>query len=363
MMDGLILDLYVSSAIGFDGNPGTGDLPLRSMGKAAQMVQPGATVHVAAGAYEGGFQTVVDGVTYVSDVKWGAKIVPGPGNNRHEAWDNRGANVIIDGFEIDGGAQQGGAPWLFGVYTAGSNSVVRNTKVHDIARGDTAMQKANTGVGGAGIMGDGWGGGVHIEVVGNEVYRIGPADNASGLVHGVYMATSGQVLNNVIGDIAGDGVTTWHDASNVKIVNNTVFQARGAGVMIGSGDHYKIKMPNDYSQVSNNILYDNTKGIEENGWVGIHNIYTNNLVHGNKTNFLLRNGKATGTVNADPKFIDYRRDGGGDYRLKPDSPAIDAGDATHAPAVDRAGVPRPQNKGIDIGAYEESSGVPMTVSR
>jgi len=41
-----------------------------------------------------------------------------------------------------------------------------------------------------------------------------------------------------------------------------------------------------------------------------------------------------------------------DYRLRQDSPAINAGVATGAPVTDLAGNPRPAMGGIDIGAYE-----------
>ncbi|MHC5009467.1 MAG: right-handed parallel beta-helix repeat-containing protein, partial [Planctomycetota bacterium] len=42
----------------------------------------------------------------------------------------------------------------------------------------------------------------------------------------------------------------------------------------------------------------------------------------------------------------------GDYRLKPGSPAIDAGGRDGAPAEDLDGRPRPRGSGIDLGAYE-----------
>jgi len=43
---------------------------------------------------------------------------------------------------------------------------------------------------------------------------------------------------------------------------------------------------------------------------------------------------------------------GGDYTLKPGSPAIDAGTSFLAPAVDLPGQHRPAGTGFDIGAYE-----------
>jgi MYXO-CTERM domain-containing protein len=46
------------------------------------------------------------------------------------------------------------------------------------------------------------------------------------------------------------------------------------------------------------------------------------------------------------------RDPSGDLRLRPGASAIDAGTAQAAPAIDQAGVPRPQGAQIDVGAFE-----------
>lgn len=359
MIAELAFHLYVSAA-GVDANPGTADRPVRSIARAAELAKPGTVVHVAPGTYEGGFQTAASGtaeapIVYLSEVPGAARIVPPADSRKQEAWDNRGADVVIDGFEIDGSAYRGGKPWLFGVYTTGSRSVVRNTKVHDIARDAAAMRAANTGnQGGAGIMGDSYYGGLDITISGNTVYNIGPAEVSSNLVHGVYMATRGTVLNNLIYQVVGDGISTWHDATEVKILNNTVFQARGAGILVGAGDFYKRNGPHDGSRIANNLVYDNTKGIEEGGAVGTRNAYTHNLVYGNRTDWRLRVGRAEATVAADPRFVRYDRLGGGDYRLAPGSPAIDAGTPAAAPAIDLDGVARPQNRGVDIGAYERA---------
>jgi hypothetical protein len=50
-----------------------------------------------------------------------------------------------------------------------------------------------------------------------------------------------------------------------------------------------------------------------------------------------------------------------DYRLRPGSPAIDAGACDGAPATDIEGTPRPQGAGCDIGAYEYSPEEPLEV--
>lgn len=78
--------------------------------------------------------------------------------------------------------------------------------------------------------------------------------------------------------------------------------------------------------IHNNIIYDNYGGIqgpstaEDSG----NNSYKNNLVFGNSVNFDLSShsiSQVSGTVNANPQFVNYVRAGGGDYRLQADSPA------------------------------------------
>jgi hypothetical protein len=41
-----------------------------------------------------------------------------------------------------------------------------------------------------------------------------------------------------------------------------------------------------------------------------------------------------------------------DLHLLPGAPALDTGSSVNAPKLDRDRIPRPQGKGIDIGAYE-----------
>jgi predicted outer membrane repeat protein len=56
-----------------------------------------------------------------------------------------------------------------------------------------------------------------------------------------------------------------------------------------------------------------------------------------------------GNFYTDPLFADPDN---GDYRLLPDSPCIDAATAEGAPDTDIRGIARPQDNGIDMGAYE-----------
>jgi hypothetical protein len=55
-----------------------------------------------------------------------------------------------------------------------------------------------------------------------------------------------------------------------------------------------------------------------------------------------------------PRFV---AEDAGDFRLRPDSPAVDAGTPVDAIPVDIQGAPRRQGRAPDLGAYE-SSGPP-----
>jgi hypothetical protein len=324
--------LYVATN-GDDRNPGTRTNPFRSIKKAASVARPGTEVRVAPGEYPGSVRTAPSGtasarISYISEKKWGARIV---GDGGGAAWQNDGDYVDIVGFDISGDNEDG-------LSTAGSYGRLANNRIHGFTPGN-CMSTANSGY----TLHD-------IDVIGNVVYRCGD----SRLDHGIYVShTGGTVVNNIAHGNAGYGIHCWHNCNRLKIANNLVFNNKTGGIVVGQGDS-----PNNGSVdadnfiVANNIAVFNGVGIAEEGATGKNNKYINNNVFGNREAISLQTGKEIGTIRADPKFVDFKLDGTGDYRLQPSSPSVNAGTATGAPELDIAGNRRSQGGAVDVGAYE-----------
>jgi hypothetical protein len=285
------LAIYVSptgSDLG-DGSPGA---PLRTIVAASRRARPGAIVRFEPGVYEGGFTTNVSGtaeapIAYVSAIKWGAKIVPGRHTRADTAWENQGAYVVINGFEIDGSPPAGGegSPWRVGIYSTGSHSVIRDNHVHDIA-----ISTPCTDLGGAGVEGDAYYGGSNIDLRDNVVHDIGSA--GCRYVHGAYQTATGSVTGNVVYRVSGWGIHLWHDAHDITITRNIVFNNTNGGILVGGGAFVNTKGPADHVTVLNNIVFGNSQfGIAESGYTGTHNRFTCNLSYDNGRNWRLRTNK------------------------------------------------------------------------
>jgi hypothetical protein len=351
----VVTHLYVAPN-GRDTNTGVETAPFATIGRAAQAATPGTIVHVAPGEYEGGFKTLRSGsitpggrIVYQSTERWGAKIIPPQEAYRSTsaiAWDNRGSYVDIIGFDIDGSSYKGGIKWTTGIYSGGSYDTIQRNHVHHIATDIRC-----TSAGGSGIGVDSYYHGIKSDVVGNSVHDIGPA--GCRYIQGIYINTPGTVRNNIVYRVSEAGIHLWHDANNVVIVNNTV-AASNTGIVVGGGDFYYTKGPNDHTYVFNNIVYDNRNGISEQGATGRNNRYRNNLVFQNKDADwkLLNYLEHEGTVAAAPVFVGYSRTGTPDFRLAANSPAIGKGLAGQVDSVDFSGKPRTAQTGIDLGALQ-----------
>jgi parallel beta-helix repeat protein len=342
-------NLYVSPT-GSDSNPGTQAKPLKTIARADALSRAGYVIHVAPGTYKvaaaasgsAGIKTVKSGtatarIRFVSDVKWGAKIVfSGTGLG----WNSKGAYVDIDGFDITGTGR-------LGLLAEGGHERITRNFVHDLT-----VSGGCNGSGGAGI--DAWGAGGGAVIDSNVVRNIGlqwVAAQSCNTVQGIYLTNQNNIVsNNIISGVASVGINSWHGATGNTFVNNTIFGNK-MGIVIGQGDSGSTSAGTSNNYVANNIVYGNGYGITEMGKVGTNNRYANNLVY-NTGRAWLAKGTITGTVSADPQFVKYAANGTGDYRLKSTSPAINKGTATKAPTVDILGVARPRGGAVDIGAYE-----------
>jgi hypothetical protein len=341
--------LYVATT-GSDSNPGTQTRPLKTIARADALARAGYVIHVAPGIYKvaaassgsAGIKTIKSGtatarIRFVSDVKWGAKIVfTGIGM----AWDSKGAYVDIDGFDISGSGR-------LGILAEGGKENITNNFIHDLK-----VSGGCNGSGGAAI--DTWGpvGGANIDS--NVVRNVGVqwvATQACNTVQGIYVTNqNNRVANNVISGVAAVGINSWHGATGSTMVNNTIFNNK-MGIVIGHGDGGATSAGTSNNYVANNIIFRNAYGITEMGKVGTNNRYPNNLVFNTGRSWLVK-GAVSGTVAADPQFVNYQASGTGDYRLKSTSPAINKGTATLAPKFDINGLARPRGGAVDIGAYE-----------
>lgn len=353
-------DYYVSTT-GSDSNDGSHGKPFLTIQKAADVAMAGSTVHVAPGTYAdpvicNNSGTASARIRFVSDEKWKA-VMHVCSSDMEAVVKVNGDYVNIEGFEIIGDAI-GQPSSRTGIIVYSSYIKITGNKVHGFAKDVTAP-----GVGsGEGILT--WGG-HDIDITGNIVYNIGNKKVNDNQSHGIYCNSQrGYVSNNICYDASGGGIHCWHAANNLTFSNNLVFNNGTSGIIVGNGDSGGETSIADYFTVTNNICIDNGYyGIQEytnpgTNQTGIHNVYSNNLVLGNKMGGiqLLNDLVDTNTLTSDPQFVDYKADGSGGYSLSPTSPCIDAGTSNGAPAFDFNGTARPSGAVVDIGPYEFTPG-------
>jgi len=347
---------YYVASNGSDASDGSQSHPWATIQHAANVAAAGATVHVAPGSYSGSITTRTNGtasgrIRFLSDVQWGAII---RATAVDIVWTNLADYVDIEGFDIAGND----AATCNGIINYASYVRIVGNNVHDVGHDATACLY------GAGIVNHQNRAGHDDDVIGNVVHDVGDFSRANSLQHGIYHANlRGHIWNNLVYRSAGWGIHLWHAANQVTIANNTVFNNAYGGMLIGDGDDpggFPVGVVNDYTVVSNNIVYRNGLaagasgyGIEEYGATGAHNQYLNNLVYQNgPSDWKLQNGiTPVASISADPQFVNYQPDGTGDYHLQAASPAIHTGTSFGLPPLDILGSPRGQIL-FDLGAYE-----------
>jgi len=316
---------------GDDAAAGTAAAPLRTINAAAERAQPGDTILVRAGTYEGDVHTAVSGtesarITFIAESP-DTRIVGIGGADG--AWENEGAYVDIVGFDITG-------PNEDGLYDKGSQTRLVRNRVHGISGNCIYVQNEDYTV-------------TDVDVLSNVTFDCGEDK----LDHGIYVThQGGRVANNISYGNTGYGIQCWHACNSIAIVNNLVFDNPEGGIVVGADDdEYDV----GNSLIANNIVVGNGRdGIRESGESGEGNRFLNNLLWGNGRDAIqINGGDEAGTIVADPQFTSFAPDGSGDYRVAPSSPAVDTGAPDMAPrfAFDRT--PRPQSDGFDVGPYEQ----------
>lgn len=377
---------YFVSTTGSDSNDGSAERPWATITHASQALTPGtdgAIVHVAEGNYtipatpscasnsaSCGVRTERSGtasapITYISDRQWGAKLTA-PGASI--TWYNSGDYVQIIGFEIVGTSSSN-----FGIMSEAAFGKIVGNDIHSIP----VTTGCATNYSGGGIF-FGYLNMAHDnDALSNRIHHIGPqsADGlaasayCTGMILGIaYNQPRGKIQNNILFQIDGWGIGTWHMASDLQITNNLIFQAGhvtntgaavGGGLFMNGENNVGV---HDRTTVANNI-FRNIRGRAIAEWqnVGANNAYINNLVFGNTQNFDIQSTTVQGTISADPLMVGYDGSGTGNYKLKSTSPARDAGTLSCAggsvtnvctPSDDFAGFTRAYDASLDIGPYE-----------
>jgi serine protease len=206
---------------------------------------------------------------------------------------------------------------------------------------------------GGGGFGAGIGGNSASPVIERNVFRNNSCD--SQFLSGVVSFVNGsepRIVNNVFeyNDCRAINVTL-PEGLRVLVVNNTIVGNAG-GVRVDA------RVPATTQVYRNNIVYSNDVGLDIDFGSDPNNPrWDHNLVFGNVLDYegIADQTGLAGNLSEPPLFVNP---GARNYRLRPSSPAVDAGNNTLAPPGDFNGRPRPVDGDgdgtatVDIGAFE-----------
>jgi parallel beta-helix repeat protein len=392
-------DYYVKNG-GSDGNSGLSVATAwATLQRAADVVNPGDTVHVQPGNYQGFYLnrsgTAGSPITFIAD---------GPGVAIDEDNDvtpdginlEAASYVVIDGFTVDNRTRTGiravlaefvtirncraGFNGRWGILTGFVDDVlIENNEMHDsvdehgiyvsnsgdrpVIRNNLVFDNHANGIHMNGDLSEGGDGVISGALVENNVIHGNGAGGGSGInMDGV---TDSLVRNNLVFDHHSSGISLYRidggtGSKNNVVVNNTFITA-GDGrwaVNISGGS--------TGNTILNNILYTfhsfrgaiSIDAASRPGFVSDYNSLMDRFsTNGGNTVITLAAWQALGydahSFIAVP--ADHFVDPSSDFHLLAGSPAVDSGTTAQAPATDLDGTPRPLGAGVDIGAYELES--------
>src|SRR5437870_3720388 len=252
---------YYGAPTGSDASPCSATSPCYTMQRVSQLMRPGDTAHFAAGNYTWSYSgnrvtksgTAAALITYISDVKWGAKVY----GTDCSPIANDGDYVQIINFDVTGSCPQG-------ITTNGNYSKVIGNRVHD-------MPGTSGGYGGIVAPCCNYMAVTGIQIIGNVVDNIGLWGRVN-LIHGIYVASPYAVVeNNIVTRGAAACIQSYHGATHQIISNNVVANCGRYGITISADPALTT---NDYTTVDNNIIVNGGGyGIRQGYSLGSHNVF------------------------------------------------------------------------------------------
>jgi pectate disaccharide-lyase len=364
---------YYVATNGSDANDGTREHPFATIRQAAQVVNPGDTVIVRDGVYSDldKDKAVVPvrrsgspgaPITFRAEHKWKA-VIDGQHNQGMTAWSlwhaTRLSYVTIEDFEVKDFAHS-----AFSIFNT-DHVLIRGNHVHHIGNVETTTTNGLDGSYDSPECS-------YITYDGNVIHdigRIGPPTVNFNLDHGIYTCGKHNVITNNLfyNNDAGWGVQVagYRTVDDLVICNNTFAWGKSRGHIViwdGSPDQPEGQLGVRNLLIQNNIFYQPLKRLAainvsaEKPEHFSNIVLRHNLLYGGTGELYDTDRPGSAAVTAsdtllgrDPRFVDPQ---GHDFHLRPDSPAIGAGIADRAPRTDIDGHPRPDGKGLDLGAYQ-----------
>ena len=318
-----------------------------SIQNAIDAVASAGLIHVAPGIYEENLVLIKDGLTINGS---GSLVTVIDGGTNGSTVEIQGPSVeaTISGFTISNGSGE----WIGG-YTYGGGLLVRDATL-TLTDSNIIGNRSSDGAGGIEARNakvylydnsiidnrGWWGGGITFRQVEGEIWRNVIELNSCGYGGAVWLTDSSIVSmqnnqitrNNCHPPAVGIGL-----AANVTIVNNTIANNNGPGVATGV---YHTGGDTGTATIYNSIIWGNSETL-----VNLTATYSDT----DGADF------GEGNISGNPDFVNPA---GGDFSLAVQSPAIDAGTNTDAPATDLYGNIRPIDGDgdgtatVDIGAVE-----------
>jgi hypothetical protein len=389
-------DYWVKNG-GSDGQSGLSPATAwATLGHAAAVVNPGDTVHVLDGSYQGFYlsRSGLPGSPVTFRAEGAAvEITADNGTTPDGINVENAAHVVIDGFVVNGRTRAGirvalsqfvtvrnchtGFNGRWGIFSgfADDLTVERNETHHSqLEHGIYVSNSGDRPVIRQNLVYDNHANGIHMNgdesqggdglISGALVEQNAIHGNGAGGGSGINMdgVTTSVVRNNLLYDNHASGISLYRidgatGSTGNLVVNNTIINAADGRWCVN------INNGSSGNTVVNNILYNEHSfrgaitidGSSRPGFVSDHNAVISRFsTDGGNSVTSLAAWQALGydahSFVATPAVLFLVP--GVDFHLSATSPALDAGTATNAPAVDLEGNPRPVGAGVDVGAFE-----------